>query len=62
VIKLTTDRYLTPNGRSIQDVGCTPDIELKPSKELTDNPILMGTDQDNQLQAAINFFHQKGIQ
>ena len=53
VMKLTTDRYLTPKERSIQDVGCTPDIELEPSEELAANPILMGTEKDNQLEAAL---------
>ena len=53
VMKLTTDRYLTPKERSIQDIGCTPDIELEPSEELAANPILMGTEKDNQLEAAL---------
>ena len=32
-IKLTTARYYTPNGRSIQAVGIVPDIVLKPEGE-----------------------------
>lgn len=31
-VKLTTARYFTPSGRSIQAQGITPDIELKPLK------------------------------
>jgi len=31
-LKLTTARYYTPSGRSIQAEGITPDIELKPIK------------------------------
>lgn len=31
-IKLTTARYFTPNGRSIQAQGITPDIEVVPAK------------------------------
>ena len=31
-IKLTTARYYTPSGRSIQAVGITPDIEVKQAK------------------------------
>jgi len=28
-IRLTTAKYYTPSGRSIQNVGITPDIEVK---------------------------------
>ena len=31
-VKLTTARYFTPNGRSIQAKGIVPDINLKPLK------------------------------
>lgn len=31
-IRLTTAKYYTPSGRSIQNVGITPDIEVKPPK------------------------------
>ena len=31
-LKLTTARYFTPSGRSIQAEGITPDIELEPLK------------------------------
>ncbi|MEI8394872.1 MAG: S41 family peptidase [Rhodospirillaceae bacterium] len=31
-IRLTTSRYYTPSGRSIQQLGITPDIEVKQSK------------------------------
>lgn len=30
-VKLTTARYYTPDGRSIQALGITPDVELQPS-------------------------------
>lgn len=32
-IKLTTSRYFTPNGRSIQATGITPDIEIADTEE-----------------------------
>ncbi len=28
-VRLTTAKYYTPSGRSIQNVGITPDIEVK---------------------------------
>jgi carboxyl-terminal processing protease len=31
-LRLTTARYFTPNGRSIQAVGITPDVEVEPPK------------------------------
>jgi carboxyl-terminal processing protease len=31
-LRLTTARYFTPNGRSIQAVGITPDVEVAPPK------------------------------
>ena len=36
-VKLTTARYYTPNGRSIQAEGIKPDIELKSLKVAADN-------------------------
>ncbi|MFO1371727.1 MAG: S41 family peptidase [Candidatus Competibacteraceae bacterium] len=36
-VKLTTARYYTPNGRSIQAEGIEPDIKLKSLKIATDN-------------------------
>jgi len=36
-VKLTTARYYTPNGRSIQAAGIEPDIKLKPLKVGTDD-------------------------
>jgi carboxyl-terminal processing protease len=37
-VRLTTSRYYTPSGRSIQAEGIVPDIEVKPAKlELLDN-------------------------
>lgn len=36
-VKLTTARYYTPSGRSIQAEGIKPDIELKSLKVATDN-------------------------
>src|SRR4029077_13655191 len=32
-LRLTTARYYTPTGRSIQAVGITPDVDVEPLKE-----------------------------
>ncbi len=36
-IRLTTARYFTPNGRSIQATGITPDIVMEPKRVLADD-------------------------
>jgi len=46
-IKLTTARYFTPSGRSIQGEGIVPDIVVEPTDTGADNT-------DNQLQAAVD--------
>ncbi|MFC7551349.1 S41 family peptidase [Pseudoroseomonas wenyumeiae] len=38
-IRLTTARYYTPSGRSIQGLGITPDIEVLASKEESNAPL-----------------------
>jgi carboxyl-terminal processing protease len=37
-MRLTTARYYTPSGRSIQEIGVTPDIEVKPARIETVEP------------------------
>lgn len=41
-VKLTIARYFTPNGRSIQSVGITPDIILQPVYSTNENKNLLG--------------------
>lgn len=48
-IKLTTGEYLLPNGRSIHEVGLTPDVEVPYTGSEDD----YGTKRDNQLQKAL---------
>ena len=50
-IKLTTGEYLLPSGRSIHEIGLTPDVELEYTGESSD----YGTDKDNQLQEAVKY-------
>ena len=49
--KLTTKKWLTPKGNSIDGVGVKPDIEVELSENYTNSP---SDDTDDQLQAAIN--------
>lgn len=39
-LKLTTGEYFTPNGRSVQDVGLTPDIAVERGDQEQDDPQL----------------------
>ncbi len=56
-IKLTTSKYFTPNGRNIDGIGITPDVEVKYDKEKTieTEELLI----DNQLQKAIDIMNEQ---
>ena len=51
-IKMTTARYYTPDGRSIQATGIKPDIEVKPAelKELESQPMFTEADLSGHLE------------
>lgn len=53
VLRLTMSKYLTGGGRCPQDVGIEPDVEVILDEAVRNNPSLYGTEQDNQLQKAI---------
>jgi carboxyl-terminal processing protease len=50
--KLTTKKWLTPNGTWVNGIGIKPDIEIKLSDEYIKNP---SKENDNQLQEAIKY-------
>ncbi len=54
-IKITTARYLTPNGRDINSIGITPDIVVEDVKA----PDFGKPDTDGQLQRAITYVQDK---
>ena len=51
-IKMTTARYYTPDGRSIQAAGIKPDIEVKPAEltELNSRPFFSEADLSGHLE------------
>lgn len=49
-IKLTTSRYFTPSGDSINDVGVAPDIVIEGSREYPDPGMELRLDRDRDLQ------------
>ena len=51
MIKYTTQKWLTPDGNSINEVGVTPTKVVELNEEYFNNPT---TEKDNQLQEAIN--------
>lgn len=51
MIKYTTQKWLTPDGNSINEVGVTPTKAVELNEEYFNNPT---TENDNQLQEAIN--------
>ena len=54
-LKYTTQRWLTSKGKSLQDKGLTPDVEVKQSEEYSNDP----TDEnDAQLQKALEILNK----
>ncbi|MGI5877316.1 MAG: S41 family peptidase [Christensenellales bacterium] len=52
-LKMTQERYLTGGGRSVQDVGVVPDIEVVLDEEVKANQLLFATADDNQYMRAL---------
>ena len=51
-MRLTISKYYLPSGKSISEVGVSPDIFV----EEKDNDFRIDSDSDNQLNYAINLF------
>lgn len=51
-IKLTTEKYFTPSGFCLHEIGITPDVEVELDEELKQKVVIM-PEEDNQLQKAI---------
>ena len=52
-MRLTISKYYLPSGKSISEVGVTPDIEILESS----NNFKMNSDTDNQLNFALKLFN-----
>jgi carboxyl-terminal processing protease len=63
-LRLTTARYYTPNGRSIQAVGITPDMVVEPPKPTLASLELPGTemDEDEEIRESDLLHHFKNNQ
>lgn len=57
-LKITTNEYYTPNHNKINELGITPDVEVKLPEELKDS-FEIEEEKDNQLQKAIEILKQK---
>lgn len=53
VLRLTTERYLTGGGRSVQDVGVVPDIEVALSEDVQNDQLKWATGYDDQYMRAL---------
>lgn len=51
-IKLTTEKYFTPSGFCLHEIGITPDVEVELDEELKQKVVIL-PEEDNQLQKAI---------
>ena len=52
-MRLTISKYYLPSGKSISEVGVTPDILVKEEGD----DFLINSEKDNQLKYAINLFN-----
>ena len=52
-IRLTISKYYLPSGKSISEVGVTPDIEVEESSDA----FVINTDTDNQLNFAVKLLN-----
>ena len=52
-IRLTISKYYLPSGKSISEVGVTPDIEIEESS----NTFVINTETDNQLNFALKLLN-----
>ncbi len=62
-IKLTTSRYFTPSGDSIQDVGITPDVYIDDTPGFPDLSLsgMLDRESDQQLAEAIERLHARPV-
>ncbi|MEX1376850.1 MAG: S41 family peptidase [Eubacteriales bacterium] len=59
VLRITSSYYETAGGRCPQDVGITPDYEVILDEEVRNNPALLTTDADNQMQKALEILKEE---
>lgn len=59
-VKLTTENYYTPSGKSLHGVGIEPDVWVEPNETLQER-LEVEPEEDNQLQAALDVF-EKGAE
>lgn len=59
VLRITSSYYETAGGRCPQDVGIIPDIEVVLDEEVKNDPSLMTTEADNQMQKAIEVLSEE---
>ena len=52
-IRLTISKYYLPSGKSISEVGVTPDIEVEENSDA----FIINTDTDNQLNFAVKLLN-----
>lgn len=56
-IKMTTQNYYTPSGRSLNGTGIDPDVTVEPNEALAER-IEVEPEEDNQLQTALEVFEK----
>jgi len=59
VLRITSSYYETASGRCPQDVGITPDYEVVLNEEVQNDPSLLATEADNQMQKALEILREE---
>ena len=59
VLKLTTEQYLSPKGRSVDGVGVIPEVVVEESDALKDDHSKFCSPEDNQYAAALEVLREK---
>ena len=60
-LKLTTSRYFTPSGRSIQERGLEPDVRIATSTGDSPQPAILKAGSDPAVRSALQYLRDRGL-
>jgi C-terminal processing protease CtpA/Prc len=60
-LKLTTSRYFTPSGRSIQERGLEPDVRIATRAGDSPHPAILKAGSDPVVRSALQYLRDRGL-